>query len=746
MKTPAVHPLSFAVCCCLGLLSAAPAMAQSAAAAADAADPVTLDRIVVTAGKREESVREVSGSVSAVTGQQLRESGAQGLADYVQRTPGVVFNSYQPGVSHVVVRGIATSAGNVQGQTTTGYFLNDVPLTEPGWTIAVPDIDTFDLNRVEVLRGPQGTLFGSASMGGAINYIANTADAGGFDAALESTLSKTRNADLGASGKAMVNLPLAEDVFAVRAVVNYRDDPGYIDNVGTGVDGSNDASVGGGRLSAVLSPGEATTLSWLSLFQQIDSDDNAYRMPALGDLVRDTAIPEYTQTDITVHSLRLDHDFGWAGFTALAAWQDKSQDWRFDFTPYRAAYNADLGLDLSEPLYINSGGDSEGRSIELRLASPSGQRFEWLVGAMLFDTEKALFEQLGAAGAAGAFDRSPLYGPGSGAAIAPDGEIFNAFYTDLDGRERAVFGEASLHFASSWKLTLGGRAFRTEVEETSTEAGFGTYPGAPRVSTSRTEESGFNPKAALTWTPREDLMVYGLVSEGFRFGTPNTPGLSAYPIPDGSGSDELTNYELGVRTAWLDNRLLLDATAFYVDWSDIQLRLQTPDNFNYAANGGQASSRGIEMAAAWRPNATFDLHSAVTWQQARLEEDLFILWYGTAPEGARLPGSADWSVSNTATWRFAGRWYPTLMLAHQYLSEGISDLNSAVPGVVPNEQGDYHLVDLRLRMSFGNTDVTLFGSNLFDERGVTRTVPEANGLGQGIVRPRTFGVTAHWRF
>ncbi|WP_407353462.1 TonB-dependent receptor [Luteimonas sp. R10] len=746
MKSFAVHPLGLSICGCLGLLAAAPATAQSGPEAAESADAVTLDRIIVTAGKREESVREVSGSVSAVTGQQLQDSGAQSLADYVQRTPGVVFNSYQPGVSHVVVRGIATSAGNVQGQTTTGYFLNDVPLTEPGWTIAVPDIDTFDLDRVEVLRGPQGTLFGSASMGGAINYIANLADAGGFDAALESTVSKTRNADLGYSGKAMVNLPIAEDVFAVRGVVNYRSDPGYLDNVGTGVDGANDATVAGGRLSAVLTPGEATTVTWLSLFQQIDSDDNAYRMPALGDLVRDTAIPESTDTDVTIHSLRLDHDFGWAGLTALAAWQEKSQDWRFDFTPYRAGYNADLDLDLTEPLYIASGGESEGRSVELRLASPSGGRFEWLVGAMLFDTDKSLHEQLGAAGAAAAFDRSALYGPGSGAVIAPDGEIFNAFYTELEGTEKALFGEASVHFNPRWKLTLGGRAFRTEVEETATEVGFGTYPGAPRVSSSRTEESGFNPKAALTWTPREDLMVYGLVSEGFRFGTPNTPGLSAYPVPDGSGSDALTNYELGVRTAWLDNRLLLDATAFYVDWSDIQLRLQTPDNFNYAANGGEASSRGIELSAAWRPNARFDLHSAVTWQEARLEEDLFILWYGTAPAGARLPGSADWSVSNAASWRFDARWYPTLTLAHQYLSEGISDLNSAVPGVVPNEQGDYHLVDLRLRMSFGRTDITLFGSNLFDERGVTRTVPEANGLGQGIVRPRTFGVTAHWRF
>lgn len=748
MSVPVVHPLFVPIRrALLGLLFAGTAVhAQESRPPAPADDAVTLDNVVVTASKREQSVRDVAGSVSAVTDGQLQAIGAQSLADYIQRTPGVVFNSYQPGVSHVVVRGIATSAGNVQGQATTGYFLNEIPLTEPGWTIAIPDIDTFDLNRVEVLRGPQGTLFGSASMGGAVNYIANVADPSGFDAAVEATFGKTHNADPSADLKAMVNVPLKQDVFAIRAVAAHRDDPGYIDNIGTGVRGANDASIDGGRLSLVLKPGENTTLSWLSLRQKIDSKDNAYRMPELGDLVRNTAIPEFTDTDITVHSLRLDHDFGWAGLTALASRQKKKQNWRFDYTPVRPLYNADLDLDLASPLYINSGGDSEGDSIELRLTSPGGRHFEWLLGAMYFDTGKNLYEQIGADGAAGAFDRSSLFGPGSGAVIAPDGKIFNAFYTRVEGVEKALFGEASVNFTPQWKLTAGGRLFRTRVGNVSTQVGFSTYPGSPIVTPSETEESGFNPKLSLSWTPNDRVMLYALASEGFRFGTPNTPGLSAYPIPSGSHSDELRNYEFGVRSSWLDRRLQLDATAFYVDWSDIQLRLQTPDFFNYAANGGKASSQGIEFSAQWRPNARFDLAHTTTWQRARLEEDLFILWYGTAPKGSRLPGSADWSSSTTATVHFGGASQPTLILAHSYLSEGISDLNSAVPGATPNRQGGYNLFDLRFRMSFGNTDLTLFGANLADERGVTRTVPETNGLGQGIVRPRTFGVTVYWRY
>ncbi|MEQ4575237.1 MAG: hypothetical protein ABN502_09905, partial [Gammaproteobacteria bacterium] len=127
-------------------------------------------------------------------------------------------------------------------------------------------------------------------------------------------------------------------------------------------------------------------------------------------------------------------------------------------------------------------------------------------------------------------------------------------------------------------------------------------------------------------------------------------------------------------------------------------------------------------------------------------EDLFILYYDTAPAGTQLPGSADWTVSNLLSYHFDAVYQPTLTLAHQYVGSGISDLNSAVPGITPNRQGNYNLFDLRYRMTFGTTDVTLFGSNLTDKRGITRSVSETNGIGEGLVRPRTYGVTVHWRY
>lgn len=719
------------------MLITAPAYAQTAQ------QSTLLDEIIVTATKREESVRDVSGSVSAVSGEQLQAIGAQSFADYIQRVPGVVFNDFQPGTSHVVIRGVATSSGNVQGQGTTGYYINDIPLTEPGWTIVIPDIDAFDVDRVEVLRGPQGSLFGSASMGGAVNYVANKADASGFDAAVEGTLSQTKNAEVSYAGKAMLNLPLGED-FAVRGVVAYRMDQGFLDNVGTGGEGSSDISVAGGRLSAVWKPTDATELSWLSLYQRTEAGDAPYRNPAVGDLERSTALLEPNETSVMLHSLRLDHETEIGNLTILASYQKKEQDFLFDYTPIRGAYNFDLGLNLTSPLYILSGGESEGKSFEARYASKGDGPFQWLVGGMYFQSDKVLYEAIGAEGAAAEFDASPFFGPGSGAIIAPDGEIFNAFYTDLTSKESALFGEVSYQFTPTVKLAVGGRFFKTEIESTSIQVGFSTYPGSPIVSPTKDEQTGFSPKVTLTWKPSDDLMVYGLYSEGFRFGTPNMPGLSAFPIPAGSESDSLKNYEIGVRSDLLDNRLQLDATAFFVDWQDIQLRLLTPDSFNYAANGGAATIKGLEVSAAWRATDKLDLQTSVTWMEARLDESLFILWYGTAPEGAQLPGSADWAVSSSAVYRFDGQYQPTLTFSHRYLSEGISDLNSAVPGITPNEQGDYNIFDLRLKAQFGSTSVTVFGNNLSDDRGVTRTVPEANGLSQGLIRPRTFGVTFNW--
>jgi outer membrane receptor protein involved in Fe transport len=195
--------------------------------------------------------------ISAISGDQLNKMNANSLSDYINRLPGVVFNDYQPGVSEVVIRGIAATTYHEQGQTTVGYYLNEINVVEPGFPIGIPDVDTFDLDRVEVLRGPQGTLFGSSTLGGLVNYVVKTADPTKLDAAAEGLIGSTAHSggDLNYAGKIMFNLPIIKDKLAVRVMALQRYDAGFIDNVGLTPEkkGSNDfrtRGLRGSRISA----------------------------------------------------------------------------------------------------------------------------------------------------------------------------------------------------------------------------------------------------------------------------------------------------------------------------------------------------------------------------------------------------------------------------------------------------------------------------------------------------------------
>src|SRR3569623_1526876 len=212
------------------------------------------DDIVVTATKRPEAVRKISGSVTAQTGEELAKLGADGMADYLTRTPGVVFNASNPGNSNVTIRGVSTTTGQESGQATTGFFINDVPLTDPAFSIGTPDIDTFDVDNVAILRGPQGTLFGSSSLGGTINYQAAKPDLDSFSAHGQVSLRDTRDGETGGAAKIMLNAPIVDGQLGIRGVFVFRRDGGYIDNIGTGRIDANRTTTRSGRILATWKP------------------------------------------------------------------------------------------------------------------------------------------------------------------------------------------------------------------------------------------------------------------------------------------------------------------------------------------------------------------------------------------------------------------------------------------------------------------------------------------------------------
>jgi iron complex outermembrane recepter protein len=708
----------------------------------------SLEEIIVTATKRSEAVRDISGSVTAITGDQLETLGAQNFADYLTTVPGVVLNAQTPGLSPVVIRGVSTTTGFDQGQATTGYFINDVPLTDPTFIIAIPDIDAFDVNNVTVLRGPQGTLFGSASLGGAINYQAATPNLKEYELHVQTTVDGVHGGGTGGAGKVMINVPIISDVLAVRGVYVYRNDAGFIDNIGTGQANANRTTIRGGRLEVTWKPSSTTTVNYLYLQQNEDTDDNNYTEASTsGPYGKNTLVAEPFGFTTTIHNLRLDQDLGVGTLTATGTFHRKSQSEYSDATPYG------LLPSSANPVVSPQTGTGRGTTFEVRFASPSGQSLEYLVGVFHDDTRDIVNAEFqGANYASTVAGLQNFYGltPGVATQITSANSAFEQDKTDFRGQESALFGEASYHLNSQWKVTLGGRAFDTKSVSHTDNFGLfellGSNPPSPtQILSGEQEQHGFTPKGSITWTPTGDVMLYSLVSKGFRFGGPNIlPQLPSSPEPRSYSSDSLINYEIGTRTTWLDRRLELDGTVYYIDWSNIQLREFNSLGAGFGVNAGKATNYGFEGTAAWRVVRGLTLQTNITYLEAQLAQT-FVPGAGqpTIPKGATLPGASKWQVASSLIYQWLDApLQPSLVLTQRYISGAPSEFDP--PAQVT--QGDYSLYDARTAIHFNNFSVTAFVENIGNTRGVTTAelfppVP----LQQFIVRPRTIGLTIDYK-
>ena len=691
--------------------------------------------VIVTANKREQDLRDVAGSVSAYTGEQLESIGAQSLSDYVTRLPGVVFNDYQPGVSEVVIRGVTATTYHEQGQTVVGYYVNEIPLSEPGWPIVIPDVDTFDLERVEVLRGPQGTLFGSASLGGLVNYIAKSAATDDFDAALQTSVGSTSHSDdMNYAIKGMVNVPLIEDKLAVRVVGLERVDAGYVDNIRLNDSDSNELTTRGGRVSAVFTPTDTTKLSWLTMYQETQLDDQTY--VTIPTLTRDTYVPEPHETEMLINSLRLDQQLGFANLTVLGGVADKESTLIFDYTAnYGEAYAA------SGPVFGVGEAESKSRNIEVRLSSAEAGFVDWVVGAMYLKSEKDSIDRTRQAGI-----EAFLNAQGEAGSVLAPGDDFDRYVVARDDEEKALFGEVTLNLSEAWALTAGGRLFDAKSDNGIVRLPGLAIPDGAAFNQS-TSEDGFTPKVSLSWRRDADLMMYATYSEGFRVGgaNPNPPGT----VTDARSydSDSVKNYEIGVRSTLAGGALLLDAAAFHIKWDDIQVRLfgPAPTFYSYVVNAGGAENDGVEFSGTVRAGEVFEFQTSITYIDAQVSSfipDSFAP-RGGYPEGTTLPGSSEWTISNSISLAFGDvRFSPNVLLMHRYLSEAPVAFGSAF------EKGDYHIVDLRAGLTFSEAvDVSLFANNLLDEYGTLNAPFASSALPLGsVTRPRTIGVTMNWSF
>ncbi len=736
----------------LGFALAAPGMAQAQSttpAPANANDDSYAGNdkdIIVTATKRAENQSQIAMPISAISGDALNKMNANSLSDYINRLPGVVFNDYQPGVSEVVIRGIAATTYHEQGQTTVGYYLNEINVVEPGFPIGIPDVDTFDLDRVEVLRGPQGTLFGSSTLGGLVNYVVKTADPTKIDAAAEGLIGSTAHSggDVNYAGKIMFNLPIIKDKLAVRVMALQRYDAGFIDNVGLTPEkkGSNDFRTRGLRGSIVFTPFEGTKITYLGAYQDTKLDDQTYITYA-NSYSRSTGRLEPQTTSFFLNSLRLDQDLGDVATLTVLGAIDEKKNYTLFTDPYGYVTGTFTGPNVA---YDYANANANIKTIEGRVASKDNNGpLNWLIGVSYMRATKFSYDQMFAPGANAYITANPGGFPYPASVLAPNDRIYG-YLSDTLNTDFGIFGEATWKPIKGFEITVGGRYYSTRAEgDVTNKAGF--VSGSPVDLSGHTDQKdhGFTPKASLAFRPNSHFLAYMTYSRGYRVGGIN-PNAGLLPtIPTAYASDKVDNYEAGIKTS-LWNRLTIDASIYNIDWHGIQARLfgPAPQYYSYVTNAGSANIVGVEFSGSFRVTHALTLSTNVTYSDAELTTflpDTFAVGGGYV-SGSTLPGSSKWSVANTVSYDrddLPGK--PSFEIAHRYLSKAPVAFGST------NTRGDFNIVDARASFTLASHfRLTGFVNNMFNEYGILNAPFTSTAFpAYSIVRPRTYGLRIDWK-
>jgi outer membrane receptor protein involved in Fe transport len=733
------------------------AQAQSEAPASSAGRE--LEEIVVTASKREEALQTVPQTIVAVSQQAIQDLGAQNFSGLLNSMSGVEMRNTQAGLGGVTIRGVSElNMGNLYGGTgsAAGLYLDEVPLTSAG---IFPDISAFDLARVEVLKGPQGTLFGEGSLAGTIRLISNAPDPAGFGAAADLTYSSTEDGEDNQTYNGMVNVPLGEKA-AVRAVGFYKDMGGFIDarilSTGEIEKDMNDDKLSGGRFSFRYLPSDRTTLD---LFAMVNSAERGNRNRATEDLIGTFSVAETTDDDLDVYNGTLTYRFDSADLVVTASYFDRSVDAVIDQAGLVGGVNYVFDL-IGVPIdvvgvYIDQDISTETFAAEARLVSTRPGPFQWTAGLFYKDLQSD-FSLIS--------DAVPSVPPQVWVAISraiSGGQlsIEEGYFTTSEGsnEQLAAFGEVTWDFAEALTLVAGGRLFEEQRESTTQYGGvFPLLQGGPPPGQSKSdgEDTVFNPRLSLRYQFSDDLMTYGTISRGFRGGGQN----DLWTLVPGGTQDYdpeyLTNYELGLKSTWNDGRLLFNAAAFYLDWEDLQAVTAegTGGIGETIGNIGNAHSIGVDLELRAVVIDGLELGFAATFLQAEIDDDVQVPDPAggpplTVPEGTRIPKTAETTLSLNATYRTAitDRLGLFLRGTASYVGDSTASLTRS-EDVVPS----YTVLDLRAGVEGERWQAYLFADNVTDEEIYYYQVdfPDlATGQDQYFVgRPRTIGVNVRVRY
>lgn len=735
-----------------------------------------LQTVVVTAQKRSQNAQAVPISLSVLTGADIQEQGIRDVSDIAQFAPGIAVQNTGPGENTIVMRGVASSAGV---SSTTGVYYGEVPVS----LVRQVDMPLFDLARVEVLRGPQGTLYGSGSMGGTIKYVPNAPQFNRFTTTVGVGMEHIEGSSgFGHKTYGVVNLPLIDDKLAARIMVFSQADKGYIDRYNisqtdpiTGIDTTippardvNSVNWYGYQIMLKYKPWDNVTITPMFLSQKEQAAslfvvDLPQSNLGAGQLLqaRDDNSPHSNDADIA--NLTIDATFGAFDVVSTTSYLSLASNEREDSATTQHVLMGIAGPVVAFPVWTWS---KPREFIEEFRVSAKLASFEGTLGAY-YNHTTTLGGQNIPFPPEWVTDYTALYGSVQAALDYPDYDIHGTMYYGVnssESTERSVFGQATYHITDKLSATAGLRAAFFDVSGMSHNWGWANGPES--MENNGGSFHGISPKYNITYDLTPDVMVYSTVAKGFRSGSSESPSpvavcgeqlrdeLGIQSSPTVYTPDSLWSYEVGAKTRAFDRRMTLNGAAYYIDWSNLQERVALRCGFPFTGNYGKARVEGAEAELTLLPIDQLLLHSSASYTEATLRSST----PGTSgAAGDPLPDVPKWTASVSAEYRQSisddlngfvrveGS-YQGAEFRNFPLSNGAYDPFRRVPA--------YEFFNLRfgVRHPGNKWEVTAYVNNLANklaESGLRGSDTGADVDGTrpvAIVQPRTFGVETVWRF
>lgn len=741
------------------------ACAFPAVSFAQAAAQGTMETIVITATKRAQSMQDVPQTVSAFSEKSIKDIGAQDFAGLANSMAGVEIRQEQAGQGGVAIRGISElNMGNLYGGpgSATGMYLDEMPLTSAG---RFPGLSPFDMQRVEVLKGPQGTLFGEGSLAGTVRFIANKPKFDKFDAAADVTYSQTQDGGNNHAVNLMGNIPLSSNVAALRVVAYDKVEGGYTDaritdgkTVFKTIKDANTEKSTGGRVALRLAPNEELQISGTLL---ANDTRNGLRNRATDGSIGSFSTVENTIDKLEAYNLNVEYALRFADLVANVAHTDRKIVADLDQGGLVGTVNGALGqlnplatFVLKVPWVGAATGvsglqnmNAKADTVELRLVSNDKGSLRW-TGGGYYKKMNTLYSLQG--------NTSPAIADASWAAVT--GAVTKGALSIPDPlkstssaeiKQTALFGEVSNDFTKQFQLLFGGRMFketRNSYSSWSSAFAFLTGGAPPGSATTQKTTSLFNPKITATFKVTPDMMAYGTYSQGFRSGGQNdflalTPGAPADYNPE-----RLVNNELGLKTTLLNNTLMFNLSGYYMKWKELQqVVAQGIGGMGEAiGNVGDAHSTGLDLETKWMPTKALEINFNASLLEAELDSTVVLgpsAGNLTVPSGTRIPGTAKQSFSLGTIYRtpvFGGM---TGFVGGRITSRG--DIISTLPDYRMTTPGSTTM-DLKLGVESKKWQVYGFVDNATNKNVALREEPSGDIFTAQrsfyTGRPRTVGI------